>query len=107
MNISAYRGHLRELIIAMPIQIRINLGNLMAMKRLSLLGLYFVLSFSALSASADELGDLRENIEALLPGVPISSVSETPVDGLYELICLLYTSPSPRDQRGSRMPSSA
>ena len=26
-------------------------------------------------------------------------------DDLY--ICLLYTSPSPRDQRGSRMPSSA
>ena len=25
--------------------------------------------------------------------------------GMY--ICLLYTSPSPRDQRGSRMPSSA
>ena len=24
-----------------------------------------------------------------------------------EKICLLYTSPSPRDQRGSRMPSSA
>ena len=24
-----------------------------------------------------------------------------------QLICLLYTSPSPRDQRGSRMPSSA
>ena len=23
------------------------------------------------------------------------------------LLCLLYTSPSPRDQRGSRMPSSA
>ena len=32
------------------------------------------------------------------------------VDGiLFEKIdsCLLYTSPSPRDQRGSRMPSSA
>ena len=30
-------------------------------------------------------------------------------DGTYQLwdICLLYTSPSPRDQRGSRMPSSA
>ena len=27
-------------------------------------------------------------------------------DGQYEN-CLLYTSPSPRDQRGSRMPSSA
>ena len=25
----------------------------------------------------------------------------------YDSICLLYTSPSPRDQRGSRMPSSA
>ena len=25
----------------------------------------------------------------------------------YAYICLLYTSPSPRDQRGSRMPSSA
>ena len=24
-----------------------------------------------------------------------------------DFICLLYTSPSPRDQRGSRMPSSA
>ena len=27
--------------------------------------------------------------------------------GAELLICLLYTSPSPRDQRGSRMPSSA
>ena len=30
--------------------------------------------------------------------------SELPADGIC---CLLYTSPSPRDQRGSRMPSSA
>ena len=30
------------------------------------------------------------------------------VDGYEDLVaCLLYTSPSPRDQRGSRMPSSA
>ena len=27
--------------------------------------------------------------------------------GMYDDACLLYTSPSPRDQRGSRMPSSA
>ena len=26
---------------------------------------------------------------------------------MHVYICLLYTSPSPRDQRGSRMPSSA
>ena len=25
----------------------------------------------------------------------------------HDIACLLYTSPSPRDQRGSRMPSSA
>ena len=25
----------------------------------------------------------------------------------FDITCLLYTSPSPRDQRGSRMPSSA
>ena len=32
-----------------------------------------------------------------------------PEDGLERILftCLLYTSPSPRDQRGSRMPSSA
>ena len=35
------------------------------------------------------------------------SVAAKDVDDLLEYICLLYTSPSPRDQRGSRMPSSA
>ena len=29
------------------------------------------------------------------------------IKNMWDLICLLYTSPSPRDQRGSRMPSSA
>ena len=29
------------------------------------------------------------------------------VGSMVSLFCLLYTSPSPRDQRGSRMPSSA
>ena len=29
------------------------------------------------------------------------------IDSVLALSCLLYTSPSPRDQRGSRMPSSA
>ena len=35
--------------------------------------------------------------------------TSTIVDRVIEhyLSCLLYTSPSPRDQRGSRMPSSA
>ena len=33
------------------------------------------------------------------------TLSKPPVDGLYD--CLLYTSPSPRDKRQSRMPASA
>ena len=37
---------------------------------------------------------------------PIDSVKH-PVDFVRIMRCLLYTSPSPRDQRGSRMPSSA
>ena len=37
------------------------------------------------------------------------NISTKIIDDLFEGInsCLLYTSPSPRDQRGSRMPSSA
>ena len=31
----------------------------------------------------------------------------TLLKGVIRMGCLLYTSPSPRDQRGSRMPSSA
>ena len=44
-------------------------------------------------AAKDNLLDLTESGEFL--------------PDLYYRICLLYTSPSPRDQRGSRMPSSA
>ena len=45
-----------------------------------------------------------------LDTIPSTSVSETTIntslDNLY-IACLLYTSPSPRDKRQSRMPSSA
>ena len=37
----------------------------------------------------------------------VVSVDLTRYTGKWYEICLLYTSPSPRDQRGSRMPSSA
>jgi len=40
--------------------------------------------------------------------IPLDKFYSLPVvRALYSSICLLYTSPSPRDQRGSRMPSSA
>ena len=42
------------------------------------------------------------------PGVPVGSRVVVNGWGIGEdTCCLLYTSPSPRDQRGSRMPSSA
>ena len=45
------------------------------------------------------------------PGLVIAVIQATLIAAVgcmvTMLICLLYTSPSPRDQRGSRMPSSA
>ena len=40
-------------------------------------------------------------------GERLEEVRQTPDGGYILAGCLLYTSPSPRDQRGSRMPSSA
>ena len=40
-------------------------------------------------------------------GVYFGGVADTDIFNELDYNCLLYTSPSPRDQRGSRMPSSA
>ena len=59
--------------------------------------------------STEELGNNKNfNVDSSL----FSYESSSPVNLNIELrhqnkTCLLYTSPSPRDQRGSRMPSSA
>ena len=42
-----------------------------------------------------------------LTSVQILTEGETGGASILQSVCLLYTSPSPRDQRGSRMPSSA
>ena len=66
-------------------------------------------------AQGTTFGDLMESLEGFsFPegsslktswlGTLTKTINTTP--SLY-LTCLLYTSPSPRDQRGSRMPSSA
>ena len=55
--------------------------------------------FLAAARGADRLLKLTGNFAA---GVPNQALAR-----LLAPICLLYTSPSPRDQRGSRMPSSA
>ena len=51
-------------------------------------------------------GKMRKNYIRILRGDRVT-VELTPYDLTKGRICLLYTSPSPRDQRGSRMPSSA
>ena len=43
----------------------------------------------------------------ILSSTPGAAIIEAKIDGVLHDYCLLYTSPSPRDQRGSRMPSSA
>ena len=42
-----------------------------------------------------------DNVKGLLANITLNE------GGILDEVCLLYTSPSPRDQRGSRMPSSA
>ena len=44
------------------------------------------------------------NIESNIKKSNVNKIVESPVESLN---CLLYTSPSPRDKRQSRMPSSA
>ena len=61
-------------------------------------------------AGLDDVVTQDENDKELLEEVDeIFEVLETTVDKFYNKIenCLLYTSPSPRDKRQCRMPSSA
>ena len=51
--------------------------------------------------------DSMPGIDVILPDLSFIEVRADSLAGLVLTHCLLYTSPSPRDQRGSRMPSSA
>ena len=62
----------------------------------------------------DIIEDLKEEVSQLTHGKPTVAfirVGEDPASVSYvrkkQKTCLLYTSPSPRDKRQSRMPSSA
>ena len=50
---------------------------------------------------------VRVSPKATVPVLILNNSEQTQVLEESIDICLLYTSPSPRDQRGSRMPSSA
>ena len=71
---------------------------------------YYDAGLAALVGARD--GDLAERFgyrfarRAGTAGIP-GTADAAAVPGMPAVPCLLYTSPSPRDQRGSRMPSSA
>ena len=54
--------------------------------------------------AAGDLGTIAENLFFQVPVIATDPDGGSPT---YSLICLLYTSPSPRDRTRSRMPSSA
>ena len=72
---------------------------------------HFVAPGETLSASTYEIfpggKGLNQSIAAAKAGARVSHIGAIGEDGQHLKTCLLYTSPSPRDQRGSRMPSSA
>ena len=57
---------------------------------------------ATLSMQGSKINSLKSAANELIDILTADNTTET-----YMSVCLLYTSPSPRDQRGSRMPSSA
>ena len=51
--------------------------------------------------------DYEKDVTLKIDGQEVTVKQAQPTLDSQGNICLLYTSPSPRDQRGSRMPSSA
>ena len=74
---------------------------------------YFLYSeLQTLSAEVDNAIAVIADIQSLLPKLEIAVDSVISLETAFQSLaglsdCLLYTSPSPRDKRQSRMPSSA
>ena len=71
--------------------------------------LFMIASLAALGGFlfGYDLGLIAGALLYMEPDLRLTEASEEVIVGMAKLGCLLYTSPSPRDQRGSRMPSSA
>ena len=74
-------------------------------------GVLYQLLWTLLRVSKVAILDLdTESSNSVSSAVVIAEPSDggdVQIDSDHHEVCLLYTSPSPRDQRGSRMPSSA
>ena len=66
-----------------------------------------------IEAEIQEILNFKKNNKPIIPEISINEIDLNKTRVIEDIkkrgcvICLLYTSPSPRDQRGSRMPSSA
>ena len=87
-------GFLQSLTLAL------NPGQPLYVLVFSTLIISFCFIWLALTFNTREVADNLKRSGAYIPGI-------RPGEQTSNYICLLYTSPSPRDQRGSRMPSSA
>ena len=64
--------------------------------------------FDAVGGKNSSLGEMLSNLTELGINVPGGfAITSSAFDEFMSSSCLLYTSPSPRDLLGSRMPSSA
>ena len=73
-------------------------------KGVLLLGVFVAIGIIVLSEGFSDTSRNGESLPVIQSAEESSQPSNTSEE---ENSCLLYTSPSPRDQRGSRMPSSA
>ena len=63
--------------------------------------------FAIITSAGEARASLYEALEKARAGQMVESQQCMSQADMQLRTCLLYTSPSPRDQRGSRMPSSA
>lgn len=63
-----------------------NLSRSLLHNRLRLAALGLALTLPATSALAADKEAIAESLKQHMPGIPIDSISETPADGLYELV---------------------
>ena len=67
----------------------------------------YTLDLGALVAGSRYRGDFEERLKKVLKEIKTRGDIILFIDEIHTLVCLLYTSPSPRDRTRSRMPSSA
>ena len=84
-------------------RVSIDYSELIDRKKLRFMGDAAAYSYVAMQQAIEDAGLDLEEIKNPQVGLITGSGGGSPANN----VCLLYTSPSPRDQRGSRMPSSA